>query len=364
MQFIAEIGSAHAGSLSQAKEHIIAAKESGATTAKFQWIIADEIVSDTVGDMHFGNTTFNLHHTFKQVEKDIEFYQQLKEYTENLDLQFLCSVFGIQSLHQYLQLEPSIIKIASPEINHIPLLQEISKNNASILLSTGLATLIDIQICLDILIQKNTTIEHNNRHNSTPHTVQLLHCVTAYPANYNEYNLSLLHTYQQFFTDTVGISDHSNSIALLAATSLLFGSSIIEKHFCITKTTHNIDNTVALSPQQFSTMVQACKQIETLLNNTSNSIDTSHSSITQDIVLFLRDIAEQEHHQFDVQSLLKATDWQSPALLDIYYSSRRSVFSKQHSKKPSSISLDDIVILRSEKNIQPGIPAEYLQYID
>ena len=360
MQYIAEIGSAHLGSLSQAKEHIIAAKESGATTAKFQWIIADEIVSNNVGTMNFGNTKYNLYHIFKQVERAIDFYQQLKEYTENLNMNFLCSVFGLQSLCQYLELSPSVIKIASPEINHIPLLQAVSNTDIIVLLSTGLATLIDIQACFNILLTQKIT------------KIQLLHCVTAYPSNYNEYNLSLLHTYKQLFTDTVGISDHSNSVALLAATSLLFGASIIEKHFCIEKTKNNIDDTVALTPQQFSTMVQACKKIEGFLrvNNINTNIKeysvASDTHRIQEITQFLFDIAEQENIQskntFDIQKLLQATQWQSPALLDIYHSSRRSLFSKQNSKK-NFISLDDTIILRSEKNISPGIPAEYLQYI-
>ncbi len=331
MTFIAEIGSGHEGSLTKARELIDAAQESGAHTVKFQWIIADEIVSKHIGSMRFTVADADLYQTFKECEKNLDFYQELSDHARSRNVSFLCSVFGLESLSLYQKLNPDSIKLASPEINHIPLLEKIAKSNLKVYISTGLASCTDILSCLQTL-------------HPAP-CIGILHCVTEYPAQYSQYNLDSLPCYKNLFGTESGISDHSNTKALLPAASVLYGSRIVEKHFALEKNL-NLDSPVSLMPKDFTDMV----------NETKTMIDLQKSDRAQ-AVRYLQELQEREH---GTRSNMLASRWESPPLRDIYHSSRRSLFTNTNIEKASPIRKTAIKILRSEKNLTPGIPADFL----
>ena len=174
---IAEAGTSHQGNLENAFKLIKAVKKTGADCIKFQYIIADEIVHPKSGLISLPGGKTDLYKKFLQLERNIEFYYQLKTMAESEGLSFLCTPFGIRSARALQDLKVKLYKIASPEVNHLFLLQEIARYKLPVLLSCGVSLLSDIERALTIL--------DNN-------IVRLLHCITQYPSPEEQYNLNIL----------------------------------------------------------------------------------------------------------------------------------------------------------------------------
>ena len=171
---IAEIGTAHQGDIKKAEKLIQAAAEAGADCAKFQVVFAEEIIHPLTGDVPLPGGNTPLFEVFKGYEQDISFYSELKKITESNNMIFMASPFGLKSASILHQIGSEIFKIASPELNHYPLLEEVQSYNKKIILSTGVSTLGDIEAALEITGKEKTSV---------------LHCITAYPAPPEQYNL-------------------------------------------------------------------------------------------------------------------------------------------------------------------------------
>ena len=159
---VAELGTGHGGELDRAFEMIDSAADAGADCAKFQLVIADEILHPLTGAVDLPGGSVSLYERFKELERDEDFYRKIKDHTERRGLHFLCSPFGIRSARILRSLGCKALKIASPELNHLPLLKEVSSYNLPLILSTGVSTLSDIE----------RAVEAANGN------VTLLHCIT------------------------------------------------------------------------------------------------------------------------------------------------------------------------------------------
>ncbi|GAH56234.1 unnamed protein product, partial [marine sediment metagenome] len=199
---VAELGSAHLGDLERAYQLIDSAADAGADCVKFQLIIADEIVHPRTGVIDLPGGKIPVYQRFKKLERGVEFYAEIKEYAEKRGAIFLCSAFGIESARLLRSLNIQAIKIASPELNHYPLLEEVAGYNVPLILSTGVSTLGDIEKALAVTC-------------STSGKTILLHCVTSYPAPEDDYNLKLIPNLSALFGTTVGVSDHSKDPLLI-----------------------------------------------------------------------------------------------------------------------------------------------------
>ena len=171
---VAEIGTSHGGDLSKARELLAAAAASGADAAKFQCVYADEILHPACGAVQLPGGNISLYERFRSLERDADFYAQLKALTEDAGLVFVCSPFGIKSARVLRDIGTPAIKIASPELNHFPLLREVAAYDRSIILSSGVSTLGDIEKALAVLDEASGGLRGGG--------LTLLHCVTAYPA--------------------------------------------------------------------------------------------------------------------------------------------------------------------------------------
>ena len=178
VMIIAEIGTGHGGNIGKAKDLIDAAAESGADCAKFQIVYADEILHPDTGFVNLPGGKIRLYDRFRELEVKADFYAEIAAYCEKKGLIFLASPFGLKSLSELEALNPPCIKIASPELNHFPLLRATAATRRPIVLSSGVSRLGDIERALE------STAD-------TPERV-LLHCDTSYPAPEEEYNLSVL----------------------------------------------------------------------------------------------------------------------------------------------------------------------------
>ncbi|MCF0125748.1 MAG: N-acetylneuraminate synthase family protein, partial [Clostridia bacterium] len=179
---IAEIGTSHEGSIEKAKMLVDAAADSGASTIKFQWVYAAEILHPNTGFVKLPTGNIPLYERFKQLECDKSFYIKMQDYVHSKGCRFCCSPFGVESMKELLSINPDFIKIASPELNHYPMLKilaEFRKNQLEgkkipVIISSGVSKLSDIEKALEIIGKEN---------------VSLLHCITSYPSPEEEYNL-------------------------------------------------------------------------------------------------------------------------------------------------------------------------------
>lgn len=251
---IAELGTAHGGSFEKAKTLIDSAVDSGADAVKFQIVYADEILHPKTGDVVLPSGTIPLYENFKRLEVKKSFFEELAEYCEKKSILFSASPFGKKSAEELCALNPAFIKVASPELNYVQLLELISQKNFPVILSTGVSTLSDIEFAVKTLYGLKKDLA-------------LLHCITSYPAPADEYNLSLLKSLQAMFGLAVGVSDHSTNEYLVPLLSVACGACIIEKHFCLSNKDGGLDDKIALDPKRFSSMVKAVKICEKLSYN-------------------------------------------------------------------------------------------------
>jgi N-acetylneuraminate synthase len=180
-----------------------------------------------------------LFERFSELEQPIDFYARLKELCEQHEIDFLCTPFGIESARALRTIDPAAIKIASPELNHTELLGELSSYGLPLIVSTGVSQLADIEYALSIL---GTT------------DITLLHCITAYPAPEEEYNLRLISSLRAVLGVPVGLSDHSEDPALVPGLAAALGASVVEKHFTLSRSGTGLDDRIAMDPAMFTQM--------------------------------------------------------------------------------------------------------------
>lgn len=333
IQIIAEIGTSHHGNISRARELIHAAKEAGADWAKFQYIIADEILSSRTPAITLFGKSVSLYQRFVELEKDISFYQQLREYCAKLQIKFLCTPFGIQSAKNIQSLRVEAIKIASPELNHIPLLQEVARFSLPVLLSTGVSHLSDIEEALQIF----------------PHdtNVTLMHCVTEYPAPEDGYNLHLLPALATLFARPVGVSDHSENPHLVPALSAAMGAHYIEKHITLDKRSGGLDDPMSIEPTHLKSLVQIVTKIAEI-----------HQQKGQEAAI--RELL-QEFTMERIQRVL-GTGQKSLSLAEsrAYHTTRRSILATKDLPVGTTLTAQDLGVLRAEQNGTPGLHPRYL----
>lgn len=244
---VAELGTSHGGSLDAARALIDAAVRAGAECVKFQLVYADEILHPLSGIVELPTGRIALYERFKALEKDVAFYRALKEHVEASGALFLCTPFGIRGARELRSLAVHALKIASPELNHFPLLSEVAGYGLPLFLSSGVSLIGDIERSLAITGKSN---------------VVLMHCITAYPAPEEEYNVSVLATLRAILGVEVGLSDHSLDPELVPALAILNGACAVEKHFTLSRTGSGLDDPLALEPDAFARMVDAIRETE------------------------------------------------------------------------------------------------------
>ena len=318
---IAELGTAHSGDISRAKDMAAAAAEAGATCVKLQMVFADEILHPNTGEVTLPGGRIRLYDRFKQLEMPPEFYAEVKEYVESRGLLFLCTPFGLKSAQILRALQPKIVKIASPELNYTALLQEVAAWGLPVLLSSGVSTLRDIEEAMGIL---------GNCH--------LLHCVTAYPAPETDYNLRVLGNLAAVFGVAVGVSDHSLDPELVPALAVSQGATVIEKHFCLSRDDPGLDDPIALTPSQFARMAAAIRLAAAL------GPDETIAKLSRDRGADL------------VEAILgSGVKTLAPSERENYTRTNRSIHALRDIAPGETITEKDFAILRTEKILRPGL---------
>lgn len=280
---IAEIGSNHNRDLDRARSLIDIAKGCGCNAVKFQSYTADGIysiytprISEMEGRSKEGETP---HELIKRIEMPLEWHPILKDYCDTIGITFCSTPFDETMVDILEDVGTPFYKVASYEITHYPLLAKIARTGKPVILSTGNSGLDDIEDAIDIL----------ERHGCT--TYALLHCVSQYPAKYEDVHLRCLLTLETAFECVVGFSDHTTD-SLSSAVAVSMGASIIEKHITLSKNDFGPDHSFSLEPEELKKFVRNIRDVELILGSSRKQVRES----------------EQENHRLARRSLIAAVD--------------------------------------------------------
>jgi N-acetylneuraminate synthase/N,N'-diacetyllegionaminate synthase len=253
---IAEAGVNHNGDINLAKKLIDAAAEAGADIVKFQTFKTEKLVSRLAKKAKYQSENLNdgndsQFQMLKKLELSEKEHQILIEHCKLRKIQFLSTGFDEESVDELENMGISIFKIPSGEITNFPYLKHIGAKQKSVVLSTGMSNLGEIEFALSTLVKAGTNREK----------ISILHCTTQYPTPMNEVNLNAMLTIKEAFKVNVGYSDHTLGIEIpIAAVAL--GAQIIEKHFTLDKTLEGPDHKASLEPYELKNMVSAIRNLE------------------------------------------------------------------------------------------------------
>lgn len=257
---IAEAGVNHNGSIELAKKLIDAACDARADAVKFQTFKSEKVISKFAEKAEYQKESTSNNESqlemVKKLELDEEAHKLLIDYCLEKKIMFLSTPFDSESIELLDNLGLSIFKIPSGEITNLPYLRQIGKLNKTIILSTGMADIGEIEDAIEVLTSSGT-----NRENLT-----ILHVNTEYPTPMEDVNLKAMVTIGNAFDLNYGYSDHTLGIEVpIAAVAL--GASIIEKHFTLDKTMEGPDHKASLEPNELKEMVKAIRNIEIALGS-------------------------------------------------------------------------------------------------
>lgn len=267
---IAEAGVNHNGDITLAKELVDKAVFTGVDAIKFQTFKAEKLVTeyaemaeyqkDNIGKV---DSQFNM---LKKLELSYEAFIELQEYCRSKEIMFLSTPFDFESADFLASIGMEAFKISSADLTNIPFLEHIARFNKPIILSSGMATLSEIEEAINVIYCLG------NRE------VAVLHCTSNYPAKLQNVNLNAMNTIKNAFKIVSGYSDHTEGITIAIAAAAM-GGNIIEKHFTIDKSMDGPDHKASLTPLELKEMVEAIRNVEMALGTgikmySSSEIDT------------------------------------------------------------------------------------------
>ena len=261
---IAELSANHNGNLKNALDTIRAAKEIGANAIKLQTYTADTLTLDSHNEDFIikGGTLWDnktLYELYKEAYTPWEWHQELFDYARSINIDIFSTPFDKTAVDFLEQFNPSAYKIASFEITDYELIRYTASKGKPIIISTGIATIDEIQDAVDIC----KSVGNNE--------IILLKCTSAYPAALEDANLLMIPNLAQTFGVVAGFSDHTLGItAPIVATTL--GAKVIEKHFILDKSIGGADAEFSLDKEEFAEMIKAVRDTEKLLGKVDYSM--------------------------------------------------------------------------------------------
>jgi len=245
---IAELSANHNHSFETAVKTIEAAAKAGASAVKLQTYTADTLTIDCDSELFRIKGTawdgMNLYKLYQQAYTPWEWHAGLKKVADGCGLAFFSTPFDSSAVDFLEGLGVPMHKVASFELVDIPLLEKIASTGKPAIMSTGMASLEEIELAVETL-----------RSNGCPE-LALLKCCSAYPAKPEEMNLATIPDLARRFNCAVGLSDHSMELAVPVA-AVALGATIIEKHLILDRALGGPDSHFSLTPSEFAEMVKA-----------------------------------------------------------------------------------------------------------
>ncbi len=254
---VAEISANHNGDYNRAVEIIHAAADAGADAVKLQTYTADTITIDSdlpyfqinEGTIWDGTTLYKL---YEEAYTPWEWQPRLKEEANKLGLECFSSPFDFSSVDFLEKMDVPAYKIASYEINDIPLIRKVAALHKPIIFATGVALPEDIELALKVCKEEGNE------------DIILLKCVSAYPTPYEEVNLRVINTLEEKYDCIAGLSDHTMG-GVVAVGSVALGGKMIEKHLTLRRADGGADSVFSMEPQEFADMVRDVRIMEKAL---------------------------------------------------------------------------------------------------
>ncbi|WP_438969477.1 pseudaminic acid synthase [Nonlabens sp.] len=255
---IAELSANHNGNLEVALETVRAAKRAGADCIKLQTYTPDTLTIDCNKDDFIIKGTLwegqNLYSLYEKAYTPWDWHKEIMDLAKELGLVCFSSPFDFTAVDFLEELKVPAYKIASFEITDIPLIEYVASKGKPVIISTGIATIPDIELALETCRK----VGNNN--------ISLLKCTSSYPAPIDEANMMMIKDLQERFDVIPGLSDHTmGSIVPVVATSL--GAKIIEKHFILDKSIGGPDASFSMDEAEFKEMVDQVRLAESALGS-------------------------------------------------------------------------------------------------
>jgi sialic acid synthase len=248
---IAEIGNNHQGSLEKAKELFRAARDAGVDAVKLQKRSNRRLYTRALYESPYDNEqsfgpTYGAHR--EALELDGDAFRALRDHAAELGLVFFATAFDEESADLLEELDLPAYKIASGDLRNTPLLRHVASFGKPMIVSTGGATLEDVDRALDVVLPLNPS-------------VCLLQCTAAYPAAVEELALGVIETFRERYPELViGLSDHQDGIAM-SLVAYMLGARVVEKHFTLNRAMKGTDHAFSLEPVGLRKMVRDLDRI-------------------------------------------------------------------------------------------------------
>ena len=254
---IAEIGHNHQGSVEKAQELFVLAKQSGVDAVKLQKRDNRRLFTRALYETPYENensfgSTYGAHR--EALELDRGAFSDLQACARELGLVFFATAFDEASADLLAGLEMPAFKIASGDLRNTPLLRHVAGLGKPVVVSTGGATLEDVDRAVETILPLNRE-------------VCLLQCTAAYPASVEELHLGVITTYRERYPElVVGLSDHQDGIAM-ATVAYMLGARVIEKHFTSSHAAKGTDHAFSLMPEGMRRLVRDLGRIPTAIGD-------------------------------------------------------------------------------------------------
>ena len=269
---IAELSANHNQDFNQAVELIKAAKEAGADAIKLQTYTPDTMTIDCDNEyFRIGKGTIwegkTLYELYKEAYTPWQWQPELKKIANDLGMELFSTPFDKTAVDFLEKMDVPCYKIASFELVDIPLIQYVAQTGKPIIMSTGMATLGEIEEAVHAAREAGCK------------ELALLKCTSAYPADPAEMNLRTIPHMAEAFDVPVGLSDHTLGIAV-PVVAVAIGACIIEKHFTLSRSIPGPDSAFSLEPHEFKEMVEAVRVAEKALGKVSYEV-TEHEKASR-----------------------------------------------------------------------------------
>ena len=254
--------------LAQAKKLIQVASSCGADAIKFQTYDSSVYVDNAGKSNYLSNKGIkkSVNEIFDKFSMSYEMLPKLKNYCQQYGIEFMSTPFSVKDV-EAVDKFVNIHKLASYEINHIPMLHALAKTKKPIIISTGASTIEEINFAI-----KTIKKFHNDK-------ICLLQCTSKYPAEPQSLNLSVIPNLKKKYKLPVGLSDHSLDPVVAPLTAVGLGATIIEKHFTLNKSSNGPDHYFSLDPNELKTMISALRNSKLSLGNPTKEIHDDENEL-------------------------------------------------------------------------------------
>lgn len=312
---IAEAGVNHNGRLDLALALCDAAKAAGADAVKFQTFRAEDVVTPTAATADYQRTNTGATSQFEMIralELDLEAHARVAAHCAQIGIEFFSTPFSEPAVDELVALRVRRLKLPSGELTNRPLLEHAAATGLPLLVSTGMATLEEVHEALGWIRARWAVAGF-----TTPPSLTLLHCTSAYPAPADALNLRAITTLAQATGLPVGYSDHSHGMeAALAAVAL--GACVIEKHLTLDTALPGPDHRASADPAAFARMVAGIRTVSAMLGDgvkRPQPIEADTRDVARRSIVVVRDLPAGHVLTADDLALRRPGTGLAPALL-------------------------------------------------